>query len=515
MSTPLDRIDEQIGPRVTAALSELAGHHSPAPAGGALRAPSGRRPHWSLAAALAVLLAGIGGLVLITGRELADEGPAPAISDTPTTLSRSPTTLSTTTSTTAPMAPITTVPTAPINQKPRFDAPIPLDQVAVLNPPPLSNTTAFRLLDRLDDFLAGFEAAVSIFVLDESGDPEELVTAIDGPIPPNFFDDRDVVDIGAEYSILIDTEADATSAILISADRTRLLSFGSNADTPSEPQLSESQMLDLAIELAEYLSDRPLDGLNATDRFVPIALDFAGRVAVRYQDLGALEPSVQVVVLSGPEELRTQEVRLVASQFGADEPLGGRRFIGGGDEFGQRSIVEQISPTDVVAIIGPSATTDGALLQWLDSLILVAETDLEVDIEDFNRLTPGEFVLEQGEEDWGRWQLTELPGEGDERCFGFGATVWPAGGGSASGSCTTAGEPVEEVLCLRVGDRAFVGVSIGNLELDFDDARTTTVNTSTGALDDGTPFDVFVIETEDPTGGPIVIDSQTSTSCPG
>lgn len=258
-------------------------------------------------------------------------------------------------------------------------------------------------------------------------------------IPPEFFDDREAVDDGQR--IYVDEAIEPTTAFVVSPGSTRVISLGPYRNDPS-PSFDSDRWLAAVAELANYADDTPLSALRATERFVPLATAASGRVSTAYRPIGTESEGVQVTVVSVADRLTEREFAQLAEQFGGTDNIASNARAEELRESGQREYVEQISPTDVLAILGPADASDDSISAWINGLRFVPKSDLGVEIQDFATPVSGERVT-QGEQRWGRWQITEQVADG-ERCLSFGAAVgrvskrrWAARRSDADSSATS------------------------------------------------------------------------------
>lgn len=378
-------IDPDIRPgtedRVAAALRSLAAIHTP-DASSANPASVGSR-RWMLAvAASAVLVVGVGALLLASNRE------------TDSAADRLPQTASTTVSS-EPAESGTVLPAVP--PVAYSETPLGDDVVPVLVPPPSEPVRGFELGSTTSTWTRGIENATLFAVLD-GADVVGAVQVFDLPAPWDVFaKDQNVVNIDGREAIRIEG-SDERGLVVRVGDGVRAALDGS---PPSDPLSIDD---DIA-ELVALLGDGPLDEFGVTDRFARAPLDLSAGVNVSYGSQGSielfqvrLEPGATgdaVDLLEGIYQLSIEQT-----------------------ETAQASAVVQVSPTDLVVIV---ADNEDDLATAQAHLQLLPRDESGIDFTTFSGPTDGD-VIARGEPSWGRWQVTADPS--DAGCSYFHASKW-------------------------------------------------------------------------------------------
>lgn len=415
--------DVELTDRVGAAMHRLADSHTPAPA---TCLGQKRRGRWLLTAAAAAMVAlGIGGLV-VASRTTGDPS-SPVNSGDP-----------------APDSSAPDSDPAIVGSGLRFDAPLGDDIIAAIKPAP-SEVSAFRgFPSEVDTFLYGFGDAATVSVLDSDGTTIGLVNVAETPIPPLSFASEE---LETRNGVVVYRDEQGFPGDILSVEddvvrRVNAVQSGSDDDA--------AQARELAIEVAAYVDATPLSELAATDRFLPVPSASVDLPTIIYTDGGNEDVSVMRSVYDAP--LTAEQLRAVGTIFGVTEfgPDATRAF-GELPQSDQPVYVEQVSPVDVVTVLGVVGTSRDEMEALVDGLVFDTAEVLGITVEYFNGFDDAEIVL-QGEESWGRWLITETVSD-DERCFGLGATVWPLDTKFASGSdCHPLEDPSPPSICLQMKD---------------------------------------------------------------
>jgi len=405
---------------------------------------------------------------------------------------------------TEPTAPITepTPATTPTVAQLRFADPLEPGTVATLEPAPASPVAAYALDAYGDEWAFGRNASSNVWVLSDNEWVGSL-TVIDQAVPWETATDGYIpTDINGIDAIIDD--ASSTVALRLDSGGTRVIRSG--GDGPSQPDQIET-----AIELAELVGADPVDAALTTDRFVVPAGTSSRSPVVRYGNPDAMDNSTEVIVSRLDRTPTEDELRWMAtamSQGNPPEPINATAFQSTLDE-GQRSLIELVSPLDVVTILAPPNTDMTALR---DSLQFGSVEQAGLTVERINPDPPINNVVASGEHDWGRWQVAASD---DGRCRSVTHAVWTAGDLSpipAGASTCDSDTPFGQTICAATGPGQTLVIALGAdasavaVELDGQPINQPIMNGDGGAA--------VLVDGVSPGPNPVTITIDgTATQC--
>lgn len=436
-----DQSVADIETRVRAALDRLAESHHP---NADLHRPgdrdrrrsrhSGSTSRWWLAAASVVIVAaGVVGTAFVTNRD--------AVAPTDT----APVTLPLTTDSTAPA---TTVP-APGEQL-RFDQPLEPGTIATLHPAPAEPVAAYDTSFDVDEWGYGRDGYATVWVLEANEWVGELAV-IDQAVP------WDIATAGATVTQIAGTDAVAsqerfTVALRLGNGGTRVIH--SSNDGPLQPEMYQA-----AVELAGVIGAGPVGATLPTDRFtVPVGTSVQ-QPLVRYGTGEHSDSTTEVITYRLERTPTDDELRWIAAsiaQGNRPEAIDRATFEGTLDG-GQRSLVELVSPLDVVAILAPAGTD---MRQLRGTLEFEALDESGLTVEKIDQY-PTPQVVARGEQTWGRWQVATST---DGSCRSVAHVLWTAGELSPipSGASTCdPDQPFSSAICSSVGPGTVLVIALG------------------------------------------------------
>lgn len=424
--------------RVSAALNRLAESHHPEmqqrwpsshPNTGQRRSRSQQR--WWLAAASVVIV--VAGLVAVAVVQRGSDSPP----------------LDTTAVITTTEAPTTSAPD-PVAQL-RFADPLEPGTVATLQPAPAPSVAAYDLDVGGDAWAVGRDASTNVWVLSDNEWVGSL-TVIDQAVPwETSTDGYTPTEINGINAVIDD--ASSTVALRLDSGGTRVIRSG--GDGPSQPELMES-----AIELAELIGAGPVDAALATDRFVVPAATTSRSTVVRYGNPDSGDDSTEVLLYRLDRTPTEDELRWMATataQGNPPERVNATTYQSTLDE-GQRTLIELVSPLDVVTILAPPNTDMTALRNTLQ-FGSVDEAGLTV--ERLNPDPPINNIVASGEPAWGRWQVATSD---DGRCRSVTYAIWTVGDLSpvpAGASTCDSDTPFGQAICAAAGPGQTLVMALG------------------------------------------------------
>ena len=487
-----DQTPADVEGRVRIALTRLADSHRPQPdlhwpadheRGMARSSEPRSKSRWLLvAASVAIVAAGIGAVGLVQ-----DRGAAPTV-DTPATVAPSTTVLTSTT-------------TVPDVGQLRFGEPLEPDVVATLDPAPGSTVSAY------DSGVEGDESAftrgdyTTVWVLTDNEFSGSLAVT-DQAVPWEIATEGMSTKQIAGTQGVVDEEQSMV-ALRLDDGGTRVIRGGS--DGPAQPE-----MLAAALELAAVIGTGPVDSVLPTDRFVsPVAVSAQSPV-VRYGDNNDLNNTTEVVVSHLERSPSEHELRWMAaamSQGNQPERIDAATFTAELDA-GQQSLIELVSPIDVVAILAP-ASADMSELR--DSLEFQPVSGSDLTVEHTNPyLTPN--VIASGEADWGRWQVST---SADGRCRSVSYVLWTPGELSPNPTGTSSCDPEQpfgSAICAATGPGLQLVIVLG-AEADAIAVKVNAAATST-PIENGSGGAAALIGGVPPGPDPVTVSVDgTDTNC--
>ncbi len=479
--------------RVRTALEQLAQSHRPDPDLHRANEPGTGRPtggpppsqrRWLLAvASIAVVGAGIVAVALVP-----DDVEAPPIDSADTIVSSpepGPTTAPVQTTATSPV-PTTGAPAAV--RELRFAEPFDEPMVASLEPDPALPETPALGYDPTashaewahgrDGFgqvwsISNNEWVGSVSVMDE-GVPWEIAS-----------EGKTLTEISGIDAVV--DEALSAVALRLPDGRTRLIQGLAS-------EQSDITATQTAVELAEVIGTNSIESTLPTDRFVlPVGVAGRGPV-VQYGDLAAVNTTgLTQVMLERLERTPTDdELRWIAtsiSEGGKLEQIGPGVFeatVSGG----QLSLVELVSPLDLVWILAPAGTDMSTLHE---SIVIEPLDQSGLSVQPLSA-DPTTVEVARGEPSWGRWQVAT---SSDGTCRSLDRAVWAEGEYSANGSGSTSCDPdpiSNSAICSALHDGLMLVVVVGvdaariTVELDGQPVAQPIENGDGGAavlLNDG------------------------------
>lgn len=488
-----DQTPADVEVRVRTALTRLADSHRPQPdlhwpadheRGMARSSEPRSKSRWLLvAASVAIVAAGIGAVGLVQ-----DRGATPTVDSTPAIVAPSTTVLTST----------TTVPDA-VGQL-RFGEPLEPDVVATLDPSPSSPVTAYDTGVEGDQFAFTRGDYTTVWVLTANEFSGSLAVT-DQAVPWDIATEGMSAEQIAGTQGVVD-EDQSMVALRLDDGGTRVIRGG--RDGPAQPE-----MLAAALELAAAIGTGSVDSVLPTDRFVsPVAVS-AGSPVVRYGD-NDLGNTTEVVVSHLERSPSEQELRWMAaamSQGNQPERIDAATFTAKLDA-GQQSLIELVSPIDVVAILAP-ASADMSELR--DSLEFQPLTDSGLTVEQTNPyLTPN--VIASGEADWGRWQVST---SADGRCRSVSYVLWTPGELSPNPTGTRSCDPEQpfgSAICVAAGPGVQLVIVLG-AEADAIAVKVNAAATST-PIENGSGGAVALIDGVPPGPDPVTVSvNGTDTNC--
>jgi len=447
--------------RVATAMRSLAAAHTPNLQPANPSTVGSRR--WMLAvAASAVLIVGVGALLLATNRDTdssADQLPQPA----PTTQPAEPVD----TESVPPQAVPSIYSTAPLGE----------DLVAVVVPAPAEPIRGLQL--GLTDWVTGIDNGTTFVVL-EDGQVIGAMLAFDSPAPwDKISEDKVVVEIDGRAAVRLDGSDERGFFVEIDGGTRAVL----DTSPPSQALGIDTDIADLM----QLLGDEPLDRFDDTSRFVRLPLESTGGRSVSY----GTDSTVQLIQLILEPDVGSEGFTLIADAY--------ERLLAQSDTF-QISQVVQVSPVDLILVI---ARNEDDLDAAVRDLQLVPFDESGVDFATYAAFA-GDEIVARGQPDWGRWQVTADANGGDD-CRLFQARVWDLTG--VGRGYTDCGErnPVRadgsQVYC-EVLDIEIVGAVVGEtgaaptIEIgpDIDGLRAEVEDTTSTEFGESTTF--RIVQTE-------------------
>ena len=312
------------------------------------------------------------------------------------------------------------------------------------------------------------------------------VSVLDGGVPWEVASEGKTLTEISGIDAVVDEPLSAV-ALRLPNGRTRLIQgFAS--------EQSDITATQTAVELAEVIGTNSIESALPTDRFVlPIGVAGRGPV-VQYGDRAAVNTTgLTQIGLERLERTPTDdELRWIATAKSEGGKLGqiGPGVFEATVSGGQRSLVELVSPLDLVWILAPAGTDVSTLRE---SIVFEPLDQSGLSVPPFSA-DPTTVEVARGEPSWGRWQVAT---SSDGTCRSLDRAVWAEGEYSANGSGSTSCDPdpiFNSAICSALHDGLMLVVVVGvdaariTVELDGQPVAQPIENGDGGAavlLNDG------------------------------